>query len=1846
MPGGSIRIANADIAFSANTADYTRGLQQMRAQNLTMQRSFIDLSRPIAQFTESIRSSLIATVAYAAGVGAIIGGTERAASSFIQFEAGLTSVQKTADLTVRETERLGDAVNRLVTEQSVLGGPLPILRQDLLEILDVAGQMNITGIPNLRAFGEAVGLLTLTTDLQGARAADALGSVIANTRAAADESLGLASAITRLGNVNRGGEAGIIGLAERLAQGASRFDLAAEDILAVAATLSQRSLQPELAGTAFQRTLSELQDAANAAIQGNDEVLREVARNLDTAYGSIQDRIELLLQTIDQGDFVGGLKLLLEAFSNAGPRGSGGLITTLFGGESPPARISAFLGSLSLEQERLARNTRLAAEEMESQNAIIREASLFADDAGARLQIVGNQLQQQATRIGGFLVGAFLPVAENFRAIEVAAVAVGTALASSFGRSYIQRAREANEASKQQSQNAISEARTRAAASIDTIRANREIQSSYRNQVEQTERLRRAQERVAQAQANTLSSRRVESQATATLDDANRRRLQAHYQLLRADLNPEQDRAARLALMRAEADRTQARNAIQFARTQVATQENVRVVNQRIIDSYQQGNVTLTDYRNATRRIADAEKGLARNREIIANNLRNLQRGTTLYTRTLGRLRNVYNAIGGLPGLLITGLTTGLALLANFGRRAADEARRVQDNMEDLRNEIRRSQELQLSPQGDALRRVESDLENLRRQADEIRRQIEQDQQRRSEVGQFRQQDLADELAESPFFRGLGDSGETLRVVERRLEGINRQAIVLNELVVTGRRAFGSYEATLREASQRIGQFFGAANRVGDGLVTTFRRLELSLEGPTQRIREFQEQLQDVTNEAIRQSQLDFEIAGLDPEEQNRQILVFQEQLAIRQRQIQAERDLRDARENVDRATVLRDIAQSEAQRVGIATELGEEAAKQAAQAQRNLDAAILILRAKQAEVFFTRDLTLEEGRRADLARQAAAARQAEIAAAVNAFVPAVRPDFRSVELGVEEEIAAIRRSVEEEERAAQQRVAITNRRTREQQAALAAQFETQNRYDQLRQSAIADFQNSQQRLVNVSQRLNDIDQQRLITTGNQLDALLEERNNLRQTREALIAEVAERGRAIGIYDQQAEALERLAQRRGELAAAEARIQAIVPEVRPDTLGAQREADEQIQGLRRIVRERQRAAIQQLRIRSATTQEERAALEGQFRIENRFNDLRLTAIQDLADARRQLADTTTLIAQVESELQTATGPRIGFLNDEIDGLRRLQAQQVADIQTRQVSVSAIERQTGTVQELAQSIAALSAQAAQTQAFIPAARPDFRGVELQIEDEIAAIRRTVEEEERAAAQRVAITSRRTREQQAALQAQLETENTFNDLRITAIEEYETAQQRLVNVNRLLADIARDRQTASANELDALIEERAAAVQTREALIAEVAERRRAIGVLDAQADAFDEFARRRADLARAEARREDVVLPVRPDFAGAQREADEQIQQIRRVIEERRRAAAQRRDIEGAANERERVGLEAQFEIEDQFRQAQIQTLDRVDAARRRLADSSRLLATVESDIQSATGPRLARLLTEQDQLRNSIANQTAEVETRQRVVEALRDQAGAAAELAQANRGLAEQDIRGPLEQYRRDLESVREEVERLSVEGIQGFSQELTSAIFEADKSFTDFFENIGQRLIQLLFEAVLVQNVLSAISAGVGALGIGSPGPGPEIFHSGGIAGRAAQRRPFGRAMLRPGERLAIILDDEEVLTSRDPRHRWNVRSQSYEDLRAYISRLPRHHEGRGPVSGQSGATMGAAPMNVRFELINETASPARAVDGGNRFDGDTFVQTVILRDFRASGPISQAVKSLPRR
>src|SRR5690606_20279284 len=56
---------------------------------------------------------------------------------------------------------------------------------------------------------------------------------------------------------------------------------------------------------------------------------------------------------------------------------------------------------------------------------------------------------------------------------------------------------------------------------------------------------------------------------------------------------------------------------------------------------------------------------------------------------------------------------------------------------------------------------------------------------------------------------------------------------------------------------------------------------------------------------------------------------------------------------------------------------------------------------------------------------------------------------------------------------------------------------------------------------------------------------------------------------------------------------------------------------------------------------------------------------------------------------------------------------------------------------------------------------------------------------------------------------------------------------------------------------------------------------------------------------------------------------------------------------------------------------------------------------------------------------------------------------------------------------------------------------------------------------------------------------------------------------------------------------------------------------------------------------ALAGGAPQPMKLEIIDQSGIPVKASDGGMRMDVDGYVQTVILKDLRDGGPISQAMR-----
>ena len=153
MPA-NIRIGGVRVDFSANDSRYQAVARSVEASNArlagsyrTVGRSASRQSRLVGQFTSSLQSSLVATIAYAAGVRALTSATAGSVQSFLDWEKGLVQVQKTTNLTDAQTRKLGEGFDRLLTQTSALNRPLPVTSRELLEIAEVAGQMNGPGSP-------------------------------------------------------------------------------------------------------------------------------------------------------------------------------------------------------------------------------------------------------------------------------------------------------------------------------------------------------------------------------------------------------------------------------------------------------------------------------------------------------------------------------------------------------------------------------------------------------------------------------------------------------------------------------------------------------------------------------------------------------------------------------------------------------------------------------------------------------------------------------------------------------------------------------------------------------------------------------------------------------------------------------------------------------------------------------------------------------------------------------------------------------------------------------------------------------------------------------------------------------------------------------------------------------------------------------------------------------------------------------------------------------------------------------------------------------------------------------------------------------------------------------------------------------------------------------------------------------------------------------------------------------------------------------------------------------------------------------------------------------------------
>lgn len=179
-----------------------------------------------------------------------------AVQGFRDFETGIIDTAKTANLTAKEMEDLGDEIVKLTRT-------IPATTKELLEISTAAGQLGITGVKNLSKFSEVIAKLGRVSNLEGGEAATVLTRILTVTKEGSEGIETFANVIVSLGNSFAATESEIAFMTNEVVRATSQFGVSSAEAAALGATLRSFGVRAEEAGGVLTRSFI----AINASIK-------------------------------------------------------------------------------------------------------------------------------------------------------------------------------------------------------------------------------------------------------------------------------------------------------------------------------------------------------------------------------------------------------------------------------------------------------------------------------------------------------------------------------------------------------------------------------------------------------------------------------------------------------------------------------------------------------------------------------------------------------------------------------------------------------------------------------------------------------------------------------------------------------------------------------------------------------------------------------------------------------------------------------------------------------------------------------------------------------------------------------------------------------------------------------------------------------------------------------------------------------------------------------------------------------------------------------------------------------------------------------------------------------------------------------------------------------------------------------------------------------------------------------------------------------------------------------------------------------------------------------------------
>lgn len=305
----------------------------------------------------------------------------------VEIDTALTGVRKTVDATDEEYQALKQSAIEFSKTNAIEA-------KDVLAAEELGGQLGVAKA-NLEEFAHITTGLDIATNMDVETASTELARFANITKMAANEYGNYGNTIVGLGNSLATTESEISSLSLRMASAATQAGMSRADIMGMAGALSSLGIEAEAGGSAFSKTISQIQVAV--ATGSNDlaayaEVAGMSANEFAKAWG--EDATGAFIQ------FIKGL---------ASGRGVGEDMNVILKElDITELRQSDTLRRLAGNTELLTRAVKLANDEWENGTALTDEVANKNDSLAAKFQMLENRSTAVAEKVGVPIANAML----------------------------------------------------------------------------------------------------------------------------------------------------------------------------------------------------------------------------------------------------------------------------------------------------------------------------------------------------------------------------------------------------------------------------------------------------------------------------------------------------------------------------------------------------------------------------------------------------------------------------------------------------------------------------------------------------------------------------------------------------------------------------------------------------------------------------------------------------------------------------------------------------------------------------------------------------------------------------------------------------------------------------------------------------------------------------------------------------------------------------------------------------------------------------------------------------------------------------------------------------------------------------------------------------------------------------------------------------------------------------------------------------------------------------------------------------------------------------------------------